>query len=225
MGVTKTDFVRGMQCPKMLWMDHHKPELKEIPIEVQKKLDRGNEFGDRMMGLFGPYTEVQEYYPGTKWPDKPRMAAKTAELIAAGTKIICEAAFMDDLGNYCAVDILRWDEDRCCYDMYEVKNAVEVSDRFVQDAAFQAYLIRKTGLRLERVFIVYHNEEPYDIKEVTTAVQKYASWVDENIGRLGQIKDQPEEVHCKMGIHCACPYECWYYGYCHQMNGRCVATK
>lgn len=218
MGVTKTDFVRGMQCPKMLWLDRHKPELKEIPPAVQDRLDRGNDFGDRMMGMFGPYVEVQEYYPGTKWPDKHRMAAKTAELLAEGTPIICEAAFMDPQGNYCAVDILRWNLEDHCYDMYEVKNASEVSDRFVQDAAFQAYLIRKTGLPLGRVFIVYHSEEPYDIAEITEAVQQYAPWVDENIDRLGQIKDQLEEYTCEMGVHCACPYECWYYGYCREIN-------
>ena len=50
MGITKTDFVRGTQCPKMLWLDHHKPEQKEIPLDVQDKLDRGNAFGDSLMG-------------------------------------------------------------------------------------------------------------------------------------------------------------------------------
>ena len=218
MGVTKTDFVRGMQCPKMLWLDHHKQELREIPPEVQDTLDRGNVFGDHMMGIFGPFIEVQEYYPGTKRPDKPRMAAKTKELISVGTKVICEAAFMDENENYCAADIIRWDEENKCYDMYEVKNAKEVSDRFIQDAAFQAYLIRKTGLPLGRVFIVYHGEEPYDIEEVTGNVQHFASWVDENIDRLGRIKDRPKEYCCEMGIHCAYPYECWYYGYCKELK-------
>ena len=218
MGVTKTDFVRGMQCPKMLWLDRHKPELKEIPPEVREKLDQGNDYGDRMMGMFRPYIEVQEYYPGTKWPDRVRMAAKTAELLAAGTKIICEAAFMDGSGNYCAVDILRWDDENNCYDMYEVKNATEITDRFVQDAAFQAYLIRRTGLKLGRVFIVYHSDEPYDIEEVTKTVERYAPWVDENIDRLGRIKDQPDEVVCEMGVPCACPSECWYYGYCRALT-------
>lgn len=27
MGVTKTDYMRGMQCPKMLWLDRHKKRL------------------------------------------------------------------------------------------------------------------------------------------------------------------------------------------------------
>ena len=39
MGVTKTDFMRGMQCPKMLCLDKHKPEEKIIPQEVQYKIN------------------------------------------------------------------------------------------------------------------------------------------------------------------------------------------
>ena len=41
MGVTKTDFMRGMQCRKMLWLDRHKPGLRVIPLEVQARLDAG----------------------------------------------------------------------------------------------------------------------------------------------------------------------------------------
>ena len=130
----------------------------------------------------------------------------------------CEAAFMDDEGNYCAVDILHWREDRQCYDIYEIKNTAEVSDRSILDAAFQAYLIRKTGLRLDRIYIVYHSSEPYDMKEVTDQVDALAQVIGENIGRLGKIKDQPEEYCCYTGAHCACPYECWYFGYCRDLS-------
>ena len=54
MAITKTDFMRGMQCPKMLWLDKHRPGLKVIPPEIQARLDAGNDFGDRAMGMFGP---------------------------------------------------------------------------------------------------------------------------------------------------------------------------
>ena len=35
MAITKTDFMRGMQCPKMLWLDKHRPKLKVIPPEIR----------------------------------------------------------------------------------------------------------------------------------------------------------------------------------------------
>lgn len=61
--------MRGMQCVKMLWLDKHKPHLKVIPRVVQKRLDAGNEFGDRAMAMFGAYEEMTVYQPGTTIPD------------------------------------------------------------------------------------------------------------------------------------------------------------
>ncbi len=86
--------MRGMQCPKMLWLDKHKPSLKVIPPEVQQCLDAGNDFGDRAMGMFGSYEEMTVYRPGTHIPDKKKMVAKTQEHLLAGTPVICEAAFI-----------------------------------------------------------------------------------------------------------------------------------
>ena len=214
MGVTKTDFMRGMQCPRMLWLDKHHPELKIIPPEVRQRLNKGNEFGDKMMGIFGPYVEVKEYYPGTTRPNKKEMVKKTQEYIDLGEPVICEAAFMDEDGNYCAVDILRRSAERGCWDMYEVKNSPEISEQFIKDAGYQAYLIRKIGLKLDKVFIIYHAEEPCEIKEVTEQANNCALWVAENIDRLCAIKAQMEEVCCETGIQCVEPYECWYTGYC-----------
>ena len=128
MGITKTDFMRGMQCPKMLWLDKHKPSLKVIPPEVQARLNAGNDFGDRAMGMFGPYEEMTVYRPGTTIPDKKAMVERTQEHLALGTEVICEAAFMN-YNNYCAVDILRKTDKG--YDFYEVKNASEVHDQFI----------------------------------------------------------------------------------------------
>ena len=94
MGITKTDFMRGMQCRKMLWLDKHRPDLKVIPPEIQEKLDAGNEFGDRAMAMFGDYEEMTVFRPGTQIPDKKAMAARTAEHLEKGTPVICEAAFI-----------------------------------------------------------------------------------------------------------------------------------
>ena len=106
MGITKTDFMRGMQCRKMLWLDKHKPGLRVIPPEVQERLDAGNAFGDLAMGMFGPYEEMTVYRPGTTIPDKKAMLEKTQDALSRGVPVICEAAF-SNYNNYCAADILR----------------------------------------------------------------------------------------------------------------------
>lgn len=154
MALTKTNFMRGMQCPKMLWLDKHKPDLKEIPPEVQAKLDAGNDFGNRAMGMFGPYEEMTIYCPGTTVPDKKAMLEKTQDALSRGVEVICEAAF-SNYDNYCAVDILRKTETG--YDLYEVKNAPEVADQHIRDAGFQYSLPFEVHvLRMGELYFLYH---------------------------------------------------------------------
>ena len=215
MGITKTDFMRGMQCRKMLWLDKHRPSLKVIPPEVQRRLDAGNEFGDRAMAMFGDFEEMTVYRPGTRVPDKMQMLADTQRHLKLGTPVICEAAF-SNYNNYCAVDILRKTDTG--YDFYEVKNASEVKEQFVRDAGFQHYIIARCGLNIGRIFIVTHGEDeenPFVINDVTEEAKGYASWVNENIWNLNRLQKQREEIDVPVGDQCTNPYECWYYHYCH----------
>ena len=207
--------MRGMQCPKMLWLDKHKPKLKVIPPEVQEKLDAGNEFGDLAMGMFGPYEEMTVYRPGTHIPDKKARVQRTAEHLDAGTAVICEAAFMN-YNNYCAVDILRKTETG--YDIYEVKNTEELHDQFIRDAAFQYYIISRCALKIGKVFIVLHGKDPeypFSPVEVTQEVKGLYKWINEHIWDLNRLQKSQDELTVEPGDQCTEPYECWYYSYCH----------
>ena len=199
----------------MLWLDKHRPGLRVIPPEIQARLDAGNDFGDRAMGMFGPFEEMTVYRPGTRIPDKKKMAEKTKQHLLAGTPVICEAAFLN-YNNYCAADLLRKTEKG--YDLYEVKNAPEVREQFVKDVGFQVYIISRCGVRIERVYIVIHGpdeENPFVPVDVTERAKGYAPWVNEHIWGLNRMQKEREEVQVEVGEQCTCPYECWYYGYCH----------
>ena len=215
MAITKTDFMRGMQCPKMLWLDKHKPSLRVVPPETQARLDAGNDFGDRAMGMFGPYEEMTVYRPGTRIPDKKAMIAKTQDALERKVPVICEAAFCN-YNNYCAADILRKTETG--YELYEVKNASEVYVQFVRDAAFQNYIISRCGLKIEKIFIVTHGpdeENPFLPVDVTREAKGYYTWINDNIWELNRIQKERKEIRTEPGEQCTRPYECWYYGYCH----------
>ncbi|MBQ9030709.1 MAG: hypothetical protein IJ106_04560 [Parasporobacterium sp.] len=215
MGITKTDFMRGIQCKKMLWLDKHKPKLKVIPPEIQMRLDAGNDFGDRAMGMFGEYEEMTIYRPGTTIPDKKAMAERTQEHIKMGTSVICEAAFLY-YNNYCAVDILRRTIQG--FDFYEVKNAPQVHDQFIKDAGFQYYIMNRCGLNIGHIHIVTHGEDeehPFVVNDVTEEAKGYSNWVNDNIWDLNRMQKQTDEIQIEPGEQCCKPYECWYYGYCH----------
>ena len=119
MPISKTDFIRGLQCEKMLWLDAHAPEHKIIHPEVQAKLDAGNEFGDNAMGIFGDFIETTTFREDGRLHFSA-MIEKTQRLLAEGTDVICEGAFTW-YGNFCAADILRREGEG--YILYEVKNA------------------------------------------------------------------------------------------------------
>ena len=215
MAITKTDFMRGMQCPKMLWLDRHRPRLRVIPAEVQERLDAGNDFGDRAMAMFGPYEEMTAYRPGTRIPDKKAMLENTKEALRRNVPVICEAAF-SDYNNYCAVDILRRTD--AGHDLYEVKNAGELYEQFVRDAAFQYYIVTRTGLRIGKAFIVLHGPEkdhPFVPHEVTGEVKALYSWVNDHIWDLNRMWKEKEEPATEPGGQCEAPYRCWYWDYCH----------
>ena len=215
MGITKTDFMRGMQCRKMLWLDKHKPQLKVIPPEVQARLDAGNDFGDKAMAMFGPYEEMTVYLPGRKIPDKKKMAENTQKHLRLGTPVICEAAFIY-YNHYCAVDILRKTDTG--YDFYEVKNAPEVHEQFIKDAAFQYYILKRCGIRVGKIHIVIHGpdeENPFVPREITAEAKALAPWINDHIWDLNRMQKEREEVKTEPGDQCIYPYECWYYDYCH----------
>ena len=227
MPISKTDFVRGLQCEKMLWLDAHAPELKIIPPEVQAKLDAGNEFGDKAMATFGAFTETtirredgRLYYSA--------MLEKTAALLQNGERVICEAAF-SWYGNYCAADILKKEENG--YTMYEVKNTDTVREEFLSDLGFQCLILKKSGVKLngcalvlrgdtdsEQIGeIVYHEGFAYKIVDVTKQVKRYERVASERIFELGKLKRKDALMPCvQTGAQCEKPYRCWYYEHCHK---------
>jgi hypothetical protein len=171
------------------------------------------------MAMFGPYEEMTVYRPGTRIPDKKAMLERTKEHLALGTPVICEAAF-SHYNNYCAVDILRKTETG--YDFYEVKNAPEVHEQFIRDAGFQYYIITRSGLKINRIFIVTHGpdeENPFLPVEITEKAKALYSWVNDHIWNLNRIGKQAEEVAMEPGPQCTEPYECWYIHYCRGCGG------
>ena len=210
MGITKSDFMRGMQCDKMLWLDKHKPEEKIIPEEVQLRLDAGNEFGDNAMGIFGEYTEVTAYKPDGSL-DFKKMLENTKECIENGVSVICEGSFLW-YGNYCAVDILKLTEKG--YEMYEIKNSDSVKEQFIKDASFQYFILKKCGIKLSKVFIGYNSDGKVAFLDVTGACREYYTFISENIFRLNKVKFAKTEPCVHMGGQCDYPYVCWYKEYC-----------
>lgn len=236
MPISKTDFIRGLQCEKMLWLDAHAPEHKIIPPEVQAKLDAGNEFGDAAMSIFGQFVET------TTFRDDGRlhfaaMIEKTKECLENGTPVVCEASFTW-YGNFCAADILKKEGNG--YVLYEVKNTYSARKEFIRDLGFQRLILRKCGVPLLASKLVLRGDTPpegyeqkdepfeqeeflehecfrYRIVDVTKAAKRAEFLASQRIFELGKLKKKDTPMpDISPAEHCDVPYRCWYYDFCHK---------
>ena len=233
MPVSKTDFIRGLQCEKMLWLDAHRPELKIIPPEVQAKLDAGNDFGDQAMGIFGPFTETTTLKADGRL-DFSAMIEKTKTLLENGENVICEGSF-SWYGNFCAADILKKETDG--YALYEVKNSALPRREFIIDLGFQRLILKKCGVKITSSNLILpelENSEDggqvcverlqkdgirYKIFDVTTQAKRFEYMAQDRIFELGKLKKKDtEEPRVSVGEQCDSPYRCWYYEFCHGEN-------
>ena len=233
MPISKTDFVRGLQCEKMLWLDAHAPELKIIPPEVQARLDAGNEFGDKAMSIFGEFVETTVFKENGRL-NYAAMIEKTQALLAQNQAVICEGAF-SWYGNYCAADILKKDGDG--YALYEVKNAPAVRKEFLLDLGFQRLILRKCGVKITTCSLILNADKKEEsegqvcdeaiehgglrflIEEVTRLARVEERVAEKRIFELGKVKKKDAPLpQIPVGEQCDCPYRCWYYEHCHKKS-------
>ncbi len=215
LGLSKSKYCSGIQCPKILWMDAHMPE-ERVDTASQTVFENGNLIGDLARGYFGEYALV-EYSA-----DKKVMVEETKKLIAEGASNIAEASFFYD-GLYCAVDILHKNGDG--WDIDEVKSSTEVREIYVDDMAFQYYVLTNAGINVIGVFnmhvnkdYVFHNKfdikSYFSIEDFTDDCKSKRSAVEENVKAFRAYVAADAEPVRDITASCLSPYECPYKAYC-----------
>ena len=215
LGLSKSKYCKGIQCPKILWMDKYKPEEAE-DVLPEAVLANGNKVGDVARRYFGQYDLVDFDY------DKNVMTEKTKQFMQAGSESIAEAAFLVD-GLYCAVDILH--KNGKGYDIVEVKSSTGVTDIYIEDMAFQYYVLKRCGINVKRVFLMHLNnkyvrhgeldlKELFTLEEFTEVVKGKYDEVESNIKSIRDYVDTESEPERDIDVYCETPYACAYYRYC-----------
>ena len=217
MNLSKSRYTKGVQCPKMLWMDVHMPEQFDESVMNQAVLETGSAVGDVAMGYYGDFVEV----PFDR-SDYAGMIARTQELLDAGTPIICEATFSHD-GNLCMVDILRVEDGGV--HIVEVKSSTHINDIYYHDMAYQAWVLAKCGLNVESVSLMHLNnqyvregeldlQQLFTVEDCTDAVFAMQDDVEGMIPFLKDFAMRDGEPEFGIGAQCKNPYECGYRGWC-----------
>ena len=213
--LSKSKYCRGVQCPKILWLDEHNPELGNVSVD-ESAIENGKMVGQLAREYFGDYSLVPFNY------DANVMIKETKVLMDSGCECIAEASFVyDDL--FCSVDILK--KNGSYYDLIEVKSASSIKDINYDDISFQYYVLVNSGVPINHVFIMYLNKEYvrqgdldlqglFVLDEITDEVIQKQSLVEQNIKDIREYLLNETEPERDIDAYCDDPYPCAYYGYC-----------
>ncbi len=221
--LSKTKILAYRQCPKMLWLQVHNPELRVVPPEAQALFDTGHEVGKLAQRLYDPKSKGEELKPLDTGYDVA--FARTQELLEL-TNPIFEASFTAG-GALALADVLlpARKAGRRVWRMVEVKSSTSVEDHYRDDAAVQAYVARASGVPLASVSLahidstwVYPGGGDYQglllENDLTEEAFGRADEVKGWIAEAQSIAAKRKEPKRTTGSHCSKPIKCGFLAYC-----------
>ncbi len=219
MRLSKSSFIRGLQCEKSLYLHKYDHNLKDLTSSsLQVIFDQGTNIGLLAQKLFPNGVDAS---PENNFK-VIESVGKTLGFINEGNTVIYEATFLFD-EVLAALDILVKDEDG--WKAYEVKSSIKVSDTYIKDAAIQYYTITNSGIDLKDISIVHINNQYvkdgeldihqlFTIESVYDQVLEFLPRIPNEVRRLKNVIKSPEVPNVDIGNHCSDPYDCDFKGTC-----------
>ena len=217
MTLSKSLYIRGLQCEKSLWLKKKKPEVLQAPDDgAQAVFDTGTSVGELACELFSGGERIK--YTG----DFNAQIAKTKELIERGTKVIYEATFCFE-GILVMVDILCVSDDGLVIN--EVKSSTSVKEVYIDDAAIQYYVLSSLGYKVSAVNIIHIDnsyvrgekleiEKLFHAEDVTEQIIQKQTEIPQILNKFEEILSKNVEPEVDIGPHCSDPYHCDAWEYC-----------
>ena len=214
--ISKSDYVLGVKCPNAIWFKKLRKDLAtEINLAI---LEQGNEIGRLAQDAFpgGTYITAKPWDYEAAW--------RTQDAIKSGDPYIYEATLSTKTGEYCAVDILRNNNDGT-WDIIEVKSTTRPHDYHFLDASFQKYVFTQCGVKIRDCFIMTLNPEyvrhgVLDIQELfvlhnANEELQPMEQVAADVARIRAVLNGPElgtaisKAKCNNFYDCPYKHHCW----------------
>ena len=205
--LSKSSFVRGLQCEKSLFLSKYKKKLKDpVSPELQKKFDGGRSFEDDFRKTLGEGINVAETCYFNQYVNK------TLQLIQGEEPLIFEATFEHN-EVLVMVDALERREDGT-YVAYEVKNSTALKPVHRNDLGVQLYVLKNAIKELKEFYLVLNKDGQFEKINLMDELRSEMGRIDEEVARLKTVITDKVEPQVAMGAHCHDPYDCDFIGYC-----------
>ena len=221
--LSKSKLMAFRQCPRRLWLEVHRPDLREDSASAQTRFDAGHERGNIARTIYDP--QDRGTFLDLDLLGVEGAIEKTQAQLAQRTPIF-EAGFVSrQVRAFADVMLPVKRKGRTAWRMVEVKSSTSVKDYHRDDVATQALLAQESGVDLVEVAVahidsrwIYRGRGDYSGLLVEADLTGEALARGEEVGQWIQeahaIVEQPGEPAAKTGRHCGEPYECGFHGYC-----------
>lgn len=210
--LSKTKYLNGLQCKKLLWYIYNEPDAIPEPDEATQAIfDQGHLVGDYAKKLFPTGVEVdhtKSFEVGLR---------STKELILRRVSIF-EAA-LTYKHCYARADILEPVNDDE-WNIIEVKSSTDIKDVNYDDIGFQYYLYSEAGLKINKCYLMCIDNtyirngdiEPdklFKKIDVTDEIKTtYSKTIESNVAEMVKAINTEKYTEIGIGAHCRKPYDC-----------------
>ncbi len=213
MKLTKSLYMKGWQCPRLLWLAARKL-LPEPTLADKMKMEQGGVFEAYAHKLFpeGVNLAGMEYEENLE---------KTKQLIKEKKTLFEAGIEFGDL--FLRADVLQPDKDG--WNLIEIKASTKVKKEHIPDLAFQKYVCEKAGLKINKTFVIILNKEFIKDGEINPKELSATEEVTEKVNLVDDIekntklflkimnqKTEPDiiiSMQCGKPRECALKQECW----------------
>jgi hypothetical protein len=218
--LSKSTYIRGLQCLKSLYFHKHRPFLRDrLSPEQLQKFKRGTEVGKIAQSLFPGGLDMSARSPA-------QYAAKVTETRQAidskDIDVLYEAAFQyDDVLIFLDILVRTNDGWVAC----EVKSSRSLSAAYYSDAALQYYVLKGSGVHIADFFLFYINgdyildnalnlSELFKRESVYDLVENKLNETKQQVASAKLCLQQKRSPDIAIGTHCNDPYPCDFRGFC-----------
>ena len=211
------------QCPKRLWLEIHRPDLREDSEATQVSFQIGHQVGDIAQRIYDP--EGLGVLIDVQTEGFSRAFERSAELLHAMQPIF-EAGFSAG-GALAFADVMLPEQidGKQVWHMVEVKSSTSVKDYHRDDVAVQAFVAQSAGVPLQGISLAhidsswtYPGNDDYrgllkenDLtSEAFSRTEEVKAW----IAQAQSIAAMPSEPVAKIGAQCKIPYPCGFMEHC-----------
>lgn len=214
--LSKSRYLNGLQCPKLLWVATNEPErIPEPDATTQHIFGQGHRVGELAKKLFPGGIDVPA-------EDFTNNIAMTKELLQQRRPLFEAGVLSGQI--YSRADILNpVNEDE--WDIIEVKSSTSVKDINYHDVSFQKLCWEDDGLKISRCFLAYINNqyvrngeikpgELFTLQDISDEVAAASEGLRDSIHEMVKVIGSPTCPKLDIGPHCNTPYpcplaECW----------------